>query len=227
MISVVIPTYNESAIIDTTLTSLYEAISSEDEIIVVDGLSEDGTKEIVRKFPKVKLFTSKRGRAVQMNVGAEKAKGEYVLFLHADILISERCIATLKNQIRANKVLWGWFSIRLDSHRFIFRIIEIGANLRTRLTGTPLGDHGIFVRKDAFSNIGGFPEIPIMEDIEFVQKIKGVSKGIEIKSPIQISVRRFENSGIIRTFITMWILRILYYLGIPAAKLARYYDHVR
>ena len=227
MISIVIPTYNESAIIEGTLNSLNESISSEDEVIVVDGMSEDDTREIVGGFPGVILITSRRGRAVQMNAGAKIAKGEYILFLHADVLINESCISMLKNQTRNNEVKWGWFSIRLDSPRFIFRVLETGANLRNRLTGIPLGDHGIFVKRDVFHGIGGFPEIPIMEDLEFVRKIRIISKGVEVKSPIKTSIRRFENSGIIRTFFKMWILRILYYLGMPPEKLTRYYIHVR
>jgi len=227
MISIVIPTYNESAIIEGMLNSLIQSISSEDEVIVVDGMSEDNTREIVGGFPGVILITSPRGRAVQMNEGAKIAKGEYILFLHADVFINRGSISMLKNQTRNNEVKWGWFSIRLDSPRFIFRVLETGANLRNRLTGIPLGDHGIFVKRDVFHDIGGFPEIPIMEDLEFVRKIRIISKGVEVKSPIKTSVRRFENSGIIRTFFRMWILRILYYLGMPPEKLTRYYIHVR
>lgn len=227
MISIVIPTYNESAIIEGTLNSLIQSISSEDEVIVVDGMSEDNTKELVGKFTRVILITSRRGRAPQMNTGAMIAKGEYILFLHADVLINESCISMLKNQIIENGIQWGWFSIKLDSPRFIYRVLETGANLRNRLTGVPLGDHGIFVKRDVFHDIGGFPEIPIMEDLEFVRKIRIISKGVEVKSPIKTSVRRFENSGIKRTFFRMWILRILYYLGMPPERLVKYYNDIR
>ncbi len=227
MISIVIPTYDESVTIEATLTALYELISPEDEVIVVDGSSEDNTREIVSAFPQAKLLTSRRGRALQMNLGAEKATNEYILFLHTDTTVSAKCISNLKHEIISNKAVWGWFRIRLNSPKLAFRIIEIGANLRAMLTGTPLGDHGIFVRKEVFFRVGGFPEIPLMEDLEFVRKVKCVSKGVEIRSPVRTSVRRYEKSGILRTFITMWVLRILYYLGTSPEKLARYYAHIR
>jgi Glycosyltransferases involved in cell wall biogenesis len=223
----VIPTYNESATIETTLRRLQGALLPEDEVIVVDGLSEDDTKEIVQTFPRVKLFTSNRGRAIQMNLGAQKARNEYILFLHADNLINADCIKTLKDEIRSNRVQWGWFPIKLSSSRLAFRILEAGANLRLKLTETPLGDHGIFVRKEVFNKAGGFPEIPLMEDLEFVKKAKSIAEGVQIKCPIETSVRRFEKSGILRTFIRMWILRILYYSGMSSERLARYYNHVR
>jgi rSAM/selenodomain-associated transferase 2 len=227
MISIVIPTYNESATIKITLGSLFKLISPDDEVIVVDGLSEDNTREIVSNFPQARLFSSQRGRATQMNLGAEKAGNKYILFLHADTLINARCIAMLKNKIISKEISWGWFPIKLNSPKFIFRIIEIGANLRTKLTGTPLGDHGIFVRRDIFYEVGGFPKISLMEDLEFVRRIKNISKGVEIESPIQTSVRRFEKAGILKTFFTMWVLRFFYYLGMPPEKLARYYDNIR
>ena len=227
MISIVIPTYNESAIIGSTLRRLNEIITSQDEIIVVDGSSVDKTREIAREFPNVILIISRRGRASQMNAGAKIAKGEYLLFLHADVQIDEICLSMLKNRICGNEIQWGWFALTLDSPRFIYRVIEMGANLRNRFTGIPLGDHGIFVKKDMFDIIGGFPEIPIMEDLEFVKKMNIVTNGIEIKSPVKISVRRFEHSGIIRTLSIMWVLKILYYFGVSPERLAKYYRQIR
>jgi rSAM/selenodomain-associated transferase 2 len=227
MISIVIPTYNESSTIESTLINLFEIISTGDEVIIVDGLSEDETKEIAGKFTQAKLVTSKRGRALQMNMGAEKAENEYILFLHADTIISATCLTMLKNEIISNRIGWGWFPIKLNSPKFIFRVLELGANMRTSFTGTPLGDHGIFVKKDLFCEVGGFPEMPIMEEIEFVRKLKKISKGVEILSPVRTSVRRFERSGVLKTFVTMWILRILYYLGMPPETLLRYYSHIR
>lgn len=227
MISIIIPVYNESAILESTLTKLNSIIASQDEIIVVDGGSEDNTGEIARAFPDVKSISSSRGRAAQMNAGAKIASGEYLLFLHADVLIDEDCLRRLTDQIAGGGIQWGWFTISLDSPRFIYRLLETGANLRNRITGIPLGDHGIFIKKDVFFNIGGFSEIPIMEDLELVRRMKAVINGTEIKSPVKTSVRRFERSGIIRTLSKMWILRILYHFGVSPERLTRYYGSVR
>src|SRR3989337_2327528 len=213
MISIVIPTYNESSTIESTLINLFEIISTGDEVIVGDGFSEDETKEIAGKFTQAKLVTSKRGRALQMNMGAEKAENEYILFLHADTIISATCLTMLKNEIISNRIGWGWFPIKLNSPKFIFRVLELGANMRTSFTGTPLGDHGIFVKKDLFFEVGGFPEMPIMEEIEFVRNVKKIQKELKIYYRFRTSLLRFEKSGVLKTFVTMWILR--------------YYRHIR
>jgi rSAM/selenodomain-associated transferase 2 len=227
LISIVIPTYNESATIESTLKKLLETLPSGDEVIIIDGESEDNTQEIVRTFTEVKLFSSRRGRSIQMNLGAQIAKNEYILFLHADNIVGPDCLKLLRDEIKSGRLSWGWFPIKLNSPKLAFKVLEAGANLRLKLTGTPLGDHGIFVKKEIFDKIGGFPETPIMEDLEFVRKIKRVTKGTQINCPIGTSVRRFERSGIIKTFITMWVLRFLYYSGMSTDKLARYYKHVR
>ena len=228
MISFIIPTYNESTAIEKTLSELLEAISDHDEIIVVDGNSEDNTIQIVKNFSEVKIINSQqRGRAVQMNTGAEKAQKEFILFLHADSSINSIGINKLKQTIKDKNVSWGWFDLKLHSPRKIFRVLETLAQFRTRVISEPLGDHGIFIKKDIFNNVGGFPEIPIMEDVELVKKLKTVSKGTRVNHAVESSVRRFENCGIIKTSLNMIFLRIFHFLGVSPETLARYYSPER
>lgn len=227
MISIVIPTFNEEKSIGSTLCNLTKVTNSKYEVIVVDGYSFDDTRKIVRNYDRVKLLMTEKGRANQMNHGAKEAKYKYILFLHADTLLNPSSLDSLIVEIESKNVLWGWFPIRLNNSRLIYRIIELFANLRAKITGTPLGDHAIFVRKDIFEKVGGYPDIPIMEDLELVNKIKNINKGMRVKSPVITSVRRFENSGILRTFLKMWTLRILYSLGISTQTLVRYYGDIR
>ncbi|HEX9667010.1 MAG TPA: TIGR04283 family arsenosugar biosynthesis glycosyltransferase [Thermodesulfobacteriota bacterium] len=227
MISIIIPTYNESKTIDLTLSKLSKVIPQDCEVIVIDGFSNDNTQEIVKNFNHVKLFNCKKGRSVQMNFGAQKASKDFLLFLHADTILNSNCIEYLTKELKSNTIVWGWFSIKLNNNRVIYRFIEIFANLRARLTGTPLGDHAIFVKKGIFDKIGGFPDIPLLEDLEFVRKLKCISRGKRINTSVITSVRRFENSGILKTCIKMWMIRLLYYLGFSTQILVRFYDDSR
>lgn len=227
MISIVIPTYNESEIIGERLAHLENIITPDDELIVVDGMSDDNTADIVRRYTGVTLIISQRARSMQMNAGAEAAGGNCILFLHADVLITEECIHQLREHIGKHGSGWGWFTFKLDSDRLIYRVFEAAANLRNRVTGVPLGDHGIFVSRELFKKTGGYPEIPIMEEIGLVKKLKRYSPGEEIKTPVRASARRFEKGGIWKITITMLVLRIMYCLGISPAKLARFYKSIR
>lgn len=224
MLSIIIPTYNESETIGNTLCNLIKIISPDDEIIVVDGSSTDDTAGDVEQFPEVRLIECQRGRARQMNAGAAAAKGRFLLFLHADVMTDSRCLDELNSKMSDQSVLWGWFTFRLNSPRFVYRIIEAVSNCGNRATGIALGDHGIFVRRELFRKIGGFSDISLMEDIELSARLKSLSSGVEIKSPIKISVRRFENEGIFYTLIKMCVLRILYYLGVNPDTLSKFYS---
>jgi rSAM/selenodomain-associated transferase 2 len=227
MISIIIPTYNESKTIGLTLGQLLRAIPEDCEVIVIDGYSNDNTQEIVKNFDHVKLFNCKKGRSVQMNFGAQNASNDILLFLHADTILNSNCLDYLTEELKSNDIAWGWFSIKLNENKLVYRAIEILANLRARITGTPLGDHAIFVKKGIFDKIGGFPDIPILEDLEFVKKIKCISRGKRINASVVTSVRRFENSGILKTFMRMWMIRFLYYLGFSTQRLVRFYDDSR
>lgn len=224
MISFIIPTYNESNTIEHNIRKLLSLISNDDEVIVVDGSSEDNTIEKVRKFQDVNLITqSKRGRAVQMNRGALESKNEYLFFLHADTSIDATGLEKLRKEIKENSLSWGWFSIRLDSPRFIYRVLETLASYRTKLAHEPLGDHGIFVKKEIFNSSGGYPDIPIMEDVELVKRLKKISGGKRIDHYVLTSVRRFERGGIFKTVFNIIMMRSAYFFGLSPEALSRYY----
>lgn len=224
MISFVIPTLNETTTIENTLEKLLSVISPDDEVIVVDGRSEDDTVQRTRNFKDARLVEGcARGRALQMNAGAEIAGKEYILFLHADTTIDSPGIKKLKKEIGENKTNWGWFTLKLDSPRLIYRVFERLASYRTMLAHEPLGDHGIFVRTDLFKRIGGYPEIPIMEDIELVKKLRKISPGKRIDHHVLTSVRRFERGGILKTAYNICMIRVAYFFGMSPQSLSRRY----
>ena len=227
MISFVIPTFNESTTIENTIESLLPGLVETDELIVVDGASEDDTVEKVGKFPSIILIrSSERGRAVQMNIGAERASNEYIFFLHADTTVDGTGLLKLRNEINNHSVPWGWFTLKLNSPKFIYRILETLASYRTTVAREPLGDHGIFLKKSLFEEIGGYPEIPIMEDIELVKKLKKKSPGKKIDHYVLSSVRRFEREGILRNCLKISAMRIKYFMGYSSEELSRgYLDH--
>ena len=224
MFSFVIPTYNESSTIEKTLSSLLPNLNEEDEVIVVDGLSEDDTVQKTRNFPTVRLIESdKRGRATQMNLGAENASKEYVFFLHADTTIDKTGLEKLRHEILNSQIPWGWFTLKLNSPKLIYRILETVACFRTDIAQEPLGDHGIFLKKSLFDEVGGYPEIPIMEDIELVKKIKRKSRGKKIDHFVLSSVRRFEREGILKNCLKISIMRVKYFIGYSPSELSRSY----
>lgn len=227
MISIIIPAYNESTTIGMTLRQIIKCIPKEFEVIVIDGNSADNTEQIVKSFNQVRLLKCSKGRSTQMNFGAQNASNEILLFLHADTVMNSTGIQRLTEKLRSKDVVWGWFSIRLDQDKLVYRAIETLANLRARITGTPLGDHAIFVKKDIFNEVGGFPDIPLFEDLEFVKNIKRISSGTRINASVTTSVRRFQNSGILNTVIRMWMIRLFYYLGFSTRRLAAFYDDCR
>jgi rSAM/selenodomain-associated transferase 2 len=222
-VSFVIPALNEADRVAQTLSELQRARSEGHQVILVDGGSEDGTPEIAG--PHVDLLViADRGRATQMNAGARQASGDVLLFLHADTLLPWDALQAMLKQLGASSRTWGRFDVRLSSDRFMLRLIGSLINRRTRLTGIATGDQAIFVRRQVFETVGGFPEIALMEDIAISRRLNKLSRPLCLREYVTTSSRRWEERGILRTTLLMWWLRLAYAFGADPERLARAYD---
>lgn len=220
-LSVIIPTLNEAANIRACLTALQSVRGHVCEIIVVDGGSTDTTTQLAEPLADV-ILKSKKGRAQQMNAGAAVAQGVVLLFLHADTLIEFDLEKVLKS-INSERA-WGRFDVRLSGGHFLLRIIEFFMNMRSRLTAIATGDQAIFITRDLFQKVGGFPDIELMEDIELSSRLKKICRPVCLHQTVITSSRRWEQQGIIRTILKMWYLRYRYWLGVGPSVLVREYD---
>ncbi|MGR9106871.1 MAG: TIGR04283 family arsenosugar biosynthesis glycosyltransferase [Gammaproteobacteria bacterium] len=221
-LSVIIPVLNESTLIASTLANLEIQADESVEIIVVDGGSTDRSVELARQTS-ARVLVKVGGRAIQMNHGAKHARGCCLLFLHADTRLPLDGLKILQ-QCVARQCVWGRFDVRLSGRNPLFRLIESGINLRSRLTGMASGDQGIFVMRRVFEQIGGFPNIPLMEDIALSKRLKKISEPLCLRQKATTSSRRWERHGIVRTILLMWTLRVLFFSGVKPERLARWYQ---
>jgi rSAM/selenodomain-associated transferase 2 len=221
-LSVIIPARNEQAGIGATLERLQGLRRRGHQVLVVDGGSHDNTVARCAGLADT-VIAGRAGRAVQMNAGAALADGDILLFLHADTRvpanIDKQIIAAL-----AEHSGWGHFDVRLSGRHPLLRLVESLMNLRARLSGIATGDQGLFVSRCLFDTLGGFPDIPLMEDIAFSRQLKRVRRPHCLRTRLVTSSRRWERQGVLATIFKMWVLRLAYSLGVPAAQLARHYD---
>ncbi len=223
-VSVVAPTLNEAEHIVRTLRCVRE--SGECELIVVDGGSSDGTLDLVRPVADI-LLSALHGRARQMNAGAQQASGEVLLFLHADTVLPQNFLRVLQQVLHDPRVVGGRFDIQLDALGWPFRMIETLMNYRSRWTRIATGDQAIFVRREIFMAMGGFPELELMEDIAFSRKLKRAGKIACVRERVITSARRWQRDGVLRTIVLMWMLRLAYFLGVPPRQLKAFYADTR
>ena len=222
--SIILPVLNESSIINQTIEHIYRLGYGFDlEVIVVDGDTEGGTVYRIKDERVIKVISPK-GRGRQMNKGASVATGDILLFLHTDTELPENAFRTISAVIDRKQYVGGAFDLGIKSGRLIFRLIEKMVYIRTRLTGIPYGDQAIFIKKDFFAGMNGYQEIPIMEDVELMRRIKKSGYKIcIIPQRVSTSPRRYEKEGVIYCTLRNWMLMSLYLLGVEPEKLVKYY----
>jgi rSAM/selenodomain-associated transferase 2/rSAM/selenodomain-associated transferase 1 len=227
-LSVVIPTLNEAAALPATLAPLQPLRAAGHEIIVADGRSSDGTRDVATGIAD-RVVESDRGRAVQMNAGARIAGGDLLVFLHADTLVAADALRRLAATLPASGRRWGRFDVTIAGRSRLLPVVATMMNLRSRLTGIATGDQGIFVDRALFEEIGGFPTLPLMEDVAISRRLKAVAgRPLCLPDRVVTSGRRWDRHGAARTIAAMWRLRFDYWRGVPAAALAaRYAPHAR
>ncbi len=222
-LSIILPTLNEAATITTTLQRLQPLREAGHEVIVSDGGSDDST--IAQANPLAdQLIEAPRGRAKQMNAGANAASGELLLFLHADTLLPEHAVELIGQGESTEKRRWGRFDVRLSGHHPLLRVVEFMMNQRSRLSGIATGDQALFIERSLFKTVGGFPEQPLMEDIALCQRLKPYGRPLCLSARVITSSRRWEQHGILRTIFLMWRLRFAYFCGQSPERLAARYQ---
>ncbi|HKB74785.1 MAG TPA: TIGR04283 family arsenosugar biosynthesis glycosyltransferase [Burkholderiales bacterium] len=225
-ISIIVPALNEAQGIAAALAALASLRNRGHEVIVVDGRSSDKTAALSRGAAD-RVVAAARGRASQMNAGAALAQDEVLLFLHADTRLPENADARILQGLAASGRAWGRFDVRIEGKSRLLPVIAFFMNLRSRATGIATGDQAIFVRRDAFWRIGGYPPLELMEDIALSRLLARVSRPLCLADKAVTSGRRWERHGVLRTVLLMWWLRLAFFFGATPASLARLYDGER
>ena len=222
-LSVVVPTLDEASGIEAQLAALAPLRARGAEVIVADGGSRDGTPALARPLADA-VLTAPRGRASQMNAGAEAASGDVLLFLHADTLLppdADRLVA----DALAGGPEWGRFDVAIEGSHPLLRVVARAMNLRSRLTGIATGDQAIFATAETFRAVGGYADLPLMEDIALSRALKRRSRPACLSAKATTSGRRWETRGVVRTILTMWRLRAAFFLGADPRRLAAAYGY--
>jgi rSAM/selenodomain-associated transferase 2 len=221
-LSIIVPLLNEAQELPGLLERLAPLLRNGGEVIVVDGGSDDGSADIAERAGFTVVRTAK-GRARQMNAAAALATGGVLLFLHADTQLPDSAETTIAQELADSRRVWGRFDIRISGRSAMLRVVSRLMNFRSRLTGIATGDQAMFVTRYAFNAVGGFPDQPLMEDIELSKRLLALSRPACITRCVTTSGRRWETRGVWRTILLMWRLRWDYWRGVPVQKLAEAY----
>lgn len=224
-LTIIIPVLNEADNLGRILTRLES--SSEVEVIVVDGGSSDDTVAIAKSYGHQVIISQQRGRAFQMNLGAAKAKGDILLFLHADTLLPSNYLELIRQTIAQPETIAGAFRLQIQGEQKSLRLIETLVNLRSHYLSFPYGDQGIFLLATTFKTMGGFPLIPIMEDFELIYQLRRRGKIKIIPQSVLTSGRRWQRLGVFKTTLINQLIILGYLWGISPEKLAKFYTVTR
>jgi rSAM/selenodomain-associated transferase 2 len=220
-LSIIVPVLDEAALLPALLPGLRRLADDGAELLLVDGGSRDATVALARAAG-LPVALAPRGRAAQMNAGAAQAAGDVLLFLHVDTQLPEDAAGLVAAALAGDRS-WGRFDVRIDGRAPLLRVVAGLMNLRSRLTGIATGDQGLFMTREAFDRVGGFPDQPLMEDIEICRRLRRLGPPACIGTPVVTSGRRWETRGVWRTILLMWRLRWDYWRGVPASRLAERY----
>jgi len=224
LISVIVPTLDEERVLAPTLQCARQP--GVQEIIVVDGGSTDATCALAQAGAD-RIMSARRGRAAQMNAGAAVARGDILLFLHADTLVPAGFAQAVITACATAEVIGGRFDVNLTASSPLIQLVGVLMNWRSRLTGIATGDQAIFIRREVFQRLGGYRDIPLMEDIDLSRRMKQTGRIACLRERVTTSARRWQQDGAVRTILLMWSLRLLYFLGASPARLARVYANTR
>ena len=229
-LSIIIPALNEEERLGKTLENIEGVFAGEGiEIVVVDGGSRDQTIKIAGEFPGVKVLSSQPGRGPQMNRGAESASGQVLLFLHADTLLPPGAGRRIQAALSSPEAVGGCFTVETvtpPGRSLLFGLLLKTADWRSRFTRHPYGDQAIFVRTEIFKRLGGFKDYPIMEDLDFSRRLSRAGRIVRVDAPVKVSARRWERN-IIRNFLKLKTLPLLFRMGVHPKKLAHFYREAR
>ena len=221
-VSVIVPALNEAGYIRQTLECLQDMRRRGHEVIVVDGGSQDASVALSRPLAD-RVIESPAGRARQMQAGAAIAQGNILWFLHADTQASRQADQRIVDAVINSGRQWGRFDVRFPDGGVLLKGVAFMMNLRSRLTGIATGDQGMFVFRPLYECVNGFPQIPLMEDIALSRTLKRYARPLALRDTVASSARRWNEHGLVRTVVTMWGLRLAYFLGVPPRHLAAYY----
>lgn len=223
-LSIIVPVLDEATLIEGALAALAPCRARGTEVIVVDGGSRDASAELARPLAD-RTLPAPRGRAAQMNAGAAAARGDVLLFLHVDTQLPADADRLVVDRLHASRRFWGRFNVAIAGQSPLLPLVARMMNLRSRLTGIATGDQAMFVTRAAFAQAGGFPDIPLMEDIALSARLKRLGRPLCLAERATTSGRRWETHGVVRTILTMWRLRLAWWLGAEPAALARAYGY--